>query len=311
MAFIPIRTKTIRGNKPLFFNLYLHIRDREVLYIKKNDPIEEERLQRLKEKKIKKVFIEADAEENYLKYLEDNLNRINDKSIALEERSSIIEGQAMCAVEDVFENPEKKETYEYSKNVVDKYVSFITENDKALGNLLNLETDDFDSYQHSLNVSSLSIGLALQKGITKKKDLDPLGMGALLHDIGKTKLNIDPKKEISTYSEEEMTELKKHPEVGAELMGRGEFVDRMVITYILQHEEHVNGTGYPKGLRGSQISPLTQFISLANTYDRYITFFKMTPKEAMKKITIEKVGLYNLDQIENLKKLLIEQGVYK
>ena len=110
MAFIPIRTKTIRGNKPLFFNLYLNIREREVLYIKKNDPIEEERLQRLKNKKIKKVFIEADAEENYLKYLEANLNRIEDKSIPLAERSSIIEGQAMCAVEDVFENPEKRET---------------------------------------------------------------------------------------------------------------------------------------------------------------------------------------------------------
>jgi len=311
MAFIPIRTKTIRGNKPLFFNLYLNIREREVLYIKKNDPIEEERLQRLKNKKIKKVFIEADAEENYLKYLEANLNRIEDKSIPLAERSSIIEGQAMCAVEDVFENPEKRETYEYSKNVVTKYVSFISENDKALGNLVNLQTGDFDSYQHSLNVSSLSIGLALQKGINKKKELDSLGMGALLHDIGKTKLNIDPKKEIGTYSEAEMIELKKHPEAGAELMSKGGFVDKDVLTYILQHEEHVNGSGYPKQLRGSQIAPFTQFISLANTYDRYITFFKMTPKEAMKKITIEKVGLYNLDQIENLKKLLIEQGVYK
>ena len=176
---------------------------------------------------------------------------------------------------------------------------------------MNLQTGDFDSYQHSLNVSSLSIGLALQKGINKKKELDSLGMGALLHDIGKTKLNIDPKKEIGTYSEAEMIELKKHPEAGAELMSKGGFVDKDVLTYILQHEEHVNGSGYPKQLRGSQIAPFTQFISLANTYDRYITFFKMTPKEAMKKITIEKVGLYNLDQIENLKKLLIEQGVYK
>jgi len=311
VKYIPVRTATIRGNQPLFFNLYLKIRNREVLYIKKDDPIEESRLTRLKDKKVKKVFIEEDSEPRYLEYLEFNLKRTDDKSISIEERSSIIEGQARCAVEDLFENPENRETYHYSKKVVDKYVGFISHNEKAMGHLVDLQSHDFNSYQHSLNVSSLAIGLAMQKGKYSQKELEELGMGALLHDIGKTKLDIDPSYPIEDYSESEIEELKKHPSIGASLLERGNFASPMIVKYVLQHEEHINGTGYPEGLRGSQILPMTQFISLANIYDRYITFYKLTPREAMKRITVDKIGLFNLDQINNLKKLLIEQGVYK
>lgn len=309
MDFIPIRTATIRGNQKLFFNLYLKIRDREVLYIRENDPIEEERLEKLKDKKVRKVFIEADSEPNYLKYLEVNLKRIEDQNISIEERSSIIEGQAKTAVEDLFDKPESKQTYDYSKNIVDKYVGFMADNDNAVGQLLNLQDYDFDSYQHSINVSSLAIGLAIQNGETKKSVLENLGMGALLHDIGKTKLNINPAKPLEEYNEKEMEDLKKHPRVGEEILKSAGFANHEIIKYVLQHEEYIDGSGYPQGLRGSQLDFFTQYISLANTYDRYITFYKLQPKEAMKKITIDKVGLFKLEQINNLKKLLHSQGV--
>lgn len=310
MNFKPIRTATIRGNQPLLFNLYLHIRNREVLYIKKNDPIEKERLDRLKANKVKQVFIEDNAEGSYLEYIKANLNRLEDKTIPLEERSSIIEGQAISAVEDVFENPEKKETYDNGKMVIDKYVSFISNNKNAMGHLVNLKSSDFNSYQHSLNVSSLSIGLAMKMNVTDKKELDLLGMGALLHDIGKTKLPIDITKDIHTYNEEELIEFKKHPEVGADILRKGGFADRRVVLLVEQHEEYIDGTGYPKGLKKSQMDPLAHFISLANTYDRYITFSETTPKEAMKNIAIDKVGLFQLDHIKNLRNLLVEQGVF-
>lgn len=139
---------------------------------------------------------------------------------------------------------------------------------------------------HSLRVGNLCEQLAkrLDLSIDKIKQIKTAG---LMHDIGKIAVNEEILNKPSTLTEEEWTEIKRHSEVGCRILSSvNEFND--IANYILEHHEKWDGSGYPNGLKGEEITFEARIINIADAYDAmtgYRTYrSKLTKDQAIAEI---------------------------
>lgn len=131
---------------------------------------------------------------------------------------------------------------------------------------------DYDNYTftHSVNtaVIALSVGRACN---LDEEQLRILGLGALLHDIGKLEIDWDIINKPGQLTDAEFEEIKRHPHSGAEIVRKMEGVTRDVIDIVLSHHVHFNRDGYPTDARSRATSPLVDMAAIADTYDAMTT----------------------------------------
>lgn len=136
--------------------------------------------------------------------------------------------------------------------------------------LLTLLSDVYiyDEYifTHSLNVTlySLAIGQRLQ---LSPRELETLGLGAILHDVGKMKVRTEILMKPGRLTEEEYIEMKNHSEFGFRMLKEVRSLSLLVAHCAYQHHERINGTGYPRGIKGSEIHLFGKIIAVADVFD--------------------------------------------
>ncbi|MEN0057343.1 MAG: HD domain-containing phosphohydrolase [Bdellovibrio sp.] len=307
MDYVSIRVSTLRGDQKIEFNTYVKINEKMILYLRRGDSFEGDRLQRLREKKLRKMYILTDEENHYRSYLQKNIETAYDDSSNkdLQTRSEIIQGAQQSNTEEVFENPENAESYNYAKDAAGKYVQFLLNNSKALSSVMSIENTDKNIAHHGVTVATLSIGLAQRLGLSDPKKIQLLTLGALLHDYGHYNSPLNLSQALSAMSPEDKALWSRHPEEGALRVHDKKHFDQTVINIISQHEETLNGGG-PKGMFEKDLDPLSIIVSSANAMDRLITFESIPKAEVAKKMMIEQVGNHPLQHIQLLNEILKE-----
>lgn len=304
--FLPIRVSTLRGDQPIDFDTYVKINDRFILYLRKGDSFEGLRLKRLKEKRLKKMFISPIEESLYRTYLARNIAMAYDPLAgkSLESRCEIIQGIQQSSTEAVFENPESPEHYLKAKDDCERFVKFLGTEPRALGIILGIDNMDKSMAHHGTSVATLATGLAQKLGAYDTKQLQILSLGALLHDLEHFNSAIDIARPLSELTASEMSYYKTHPVEGAHRVQSMNHFDAQVIKIIAQHEEFMDGGGFPNGLTEKELEPMSLIVSTANAVDRLISFENVPRSAAVKKLTIQSVGKYPLKYIQILGELL-------
>ncbi len=129
-----------------------------------------------------------------------------------------------------------------------------------------LEARDRYTRGHAERVSRYASRLALCMGLGPE-EVERVRMGGMLHDVGKINFSDQVfQNEDTRPSEEMMEEIRRHPEVGYEIVRRLEFLDG-VKDYVRCHHEHMDGRGYPIGLTGDKIPLGAKIISVADVFD--------------------------------------------
>lgn len=305
MDYVSIRVSTLRGDQKIDFNAYVKINDKMILYLRRGDSFEGDRLKRLKDKKLRKMYILTDEENNYRSYLQRNIETAYDGTgnKDIQTRADIIQGSQQSNTEEVFENPDNVATYNDAKDAAGKYVNFLLTNAQAMSAVMNIENTDKTVSHHGVTVATLSIALAQKLGITDPKKTQLLTLGALLHDYGHHNSSLNLSQPLAQMSAEDTAVWKKHPEEGAQKVQDKKHFDQTVINIIGQHEETINGAG-PKGMREKEMDPLAVLVSSANAMDRLITFEGVPRNEAAKKMMIEHVGKHPLNHLQFLNDIL-------
>ncbi|MBP2028275.1 diguanylate cyclase (GGDEF)-like protein/PAS domain S-box-containing protein/putative nucleotidyltransferase with HDIG domain [Acetoanaerobium pronyense] len=118
---------------------------------------------------------------------------------------------------------------------------------------------------HSHRVSELceKMGTVLGLSYDNIKELKVMG---LLHDIGKIAIEESILNKSGSLSEQEWKEIKKHPEIGFRILSSVSEMSEMA-RYVLAHHERIDGSGYPRGLKGNEIPLQSKIISIVDTYD--------------------------------------------
>lgn len=130
-------------------------------------------------------------------------------------------------------------------------------------NSLNLHDDI--SFNHTLNVTVLSIAIGKELGL-KKPALMSVAAAAILHDIGDSQIPEDILNKPGKLTDEEFEIIKKHPKFGYELISDTEFLSERTKLGVLYHHERFDGNGYPDGLSGRKIPLIARIIAVADVY---------------------------------------------
>ena len=134
-------------------------------------------------------------------------------------------------------------------------------------NLLSLRSMETELFTHSVNVCAYTLLLASDSDLgLDRVDLRHLGIGALLHDIGKI-FCMDLVSRDGPLSPEEHQRLRHHTVDGFEWLRRQQEVDLRSAHVAFQHHERLDGSGYPRGLSGEQIHPWARLVAVADGYD--------------------------------------------
>jgi len=172
--------------------------------------------------------------------------------------------------------------------------------------------DAKDAYtgSHSVNVSKY-VNKYFAKFDGKVSEIHDVSIAAALHDIGKIGIRDSVLNKPGKLSREEFEIIKKHPVIGADIIGEIEAY-KYISKIIRYHHERWDGKGYPEGLRGNEIPFESQIIAIADTYDALISdriYRKAISKESAIEILREEMWKqFNGDYVENFIKM-IEEGL--
>ncbi len=153
-----------------------------------------------------------------------------------------------------------------TKQVVGSLVESVLRNPDALLCLIQLKNKHEYTAEHSLRVSVLALTLGRHLGLDNT-DLQDLGTGALLHDIGKMKLPLELLDRTGKLAPHDVEILQHHVPLGVALLRRQPGISPRAVDAVREHHERYNGSGYPSGLKGEAIGLLSQIVGIVDYYD--------------------------------------------
>lgn len=189
-------------------------------------------------------------------------------------------------------------------SIVDELLSAVTGNDEILTILTDAYLFDEYLYQHSFQVTLYSIAIAKELGYSAE-DLRLIGIGALLHDVGKLMVPKDILTKPDRLTNDEFETMKMHARYGFDLLRNLHSISLLVAHCAFQHHERIDGSGYPRGLVDFEIHPFAKIIGVADVFDAVTTNRvyreKMLPSQGLAIVEAGSGTLYDARVVKALK----------
>ena len=273
--YTAITKDAIIDDTDIEFDLYLRNGSdgnyKYVLFSSGNEKFSHERRKEILSRNVQEFYISTDDTDKYLKYQEKNLNEIiNNENKGTLEKSRAVYQVAEHIVQDLLDDPKTGQNLKRASEWVNSTVKHIIQDENAFSGLFEVASIDYNTYTHSINTSV--IGLLFGKYLSfTQHELDCLGIGLLLHDIGK--LTIPPKviNRAGAVSRDEFSIIKKHPKAGLDLLVHRNYIDASSLKVVIQHHENHDGSGYPYGIEGSDIHLFGSIARIIDVYDAMTT----------------------------------------
>jgi len=171
--------------------------------------------------------------------------------------------------------------------IISSITGSIFRNPDAIISLLKIKQADKYTFQHSVAVSTLLISFCRAMDIDRET-IELVGIGGLLHDVGKMKVPGRILNKPGKLTEKEFELMKKHVSYGTVLLENTAGLSPISISIASEHHERYDGSGYPLGLKGDEISIFGQMAAIVDVYDALtsdrIYHNGIEPTEVLKKM---------------------------
>lgn len=152
------------------------------------------------------------------------------------------------------------------EKTVEEIKTNLTVNVDLLNEILDVKAVDEYLYNHSLNVAVISNLIGKWTGLSQA-DLDTLVLAGLVHDIGKLKVDQKVLYKPGKLTENEFSEMKKHPAYSHKMLVEMGYTDQKMLKAVTLHHEKEDGTGYPLGISGDRIPIHAKILAVADIFD--------------------------------------------
>ena len=150
--------------------------------------------------------------------------------------------------------------------IVEEISTSVMRNPGALISLARLKNKDEYTYMHSVAVCALMVSLARTLGFNDQQTRQA-GLAGLLHDVGKMMIPLSILDKPGKLTEAEFETMKSHPVEGHRMLLGGKGIGEVALDVCLHHHEKVDGSGYPDGLGGGEISLYARMGAVCDVYD--------------------------------------------
>lgn len=267
---------------------------------------------KVKLREIEGLYVSEEDEALYHAYVSRHLQSIaQNRDIPTDRKAQLIYEKATETVSAMFKNPESLENVKNAKDVVNSSIEIILNDHCAVESLMKITAHDYYTHTHSVNVSIYTLSLGAFLGISGN-DLEILGMSAILHDLGKSKIDYEIINKNGKLTDEEFTQMKNHPVYGHEIALKLGINDERILSGIRHHHEKIEGRGYPDNLKGDQISYFARIIGVCDVFDALSTkrSYKdpMSSFESLLLMKQQMAGHLDMDIVNAFIKMLHNQG---
>jgi HD-GYP domain-containing protein (c-di-GMP phosphodiesterase class II) len=239
------------------------------LFLPKEYPVDMQIKMRIDETEY--LYILREDLEIYYHFVDTIIQAVaQNEHIAITKKAAIIYRQASEILDEMFENPEALENVPKSKKVVNKFVDTIFSDSHAIESLIKITAYDYYTHTHSINVCvyALSLGTYLKLATAV---LEELGMSALLHDLGKSRVNSAITNKNGRLTHDEFEQMKHHPLYGYQIALKIGITDTRILDGIRHHHEKLDGSGYPDAISGKNITLFARIIGVCDVFDALST----------------------------------------
>ena len=188
------------------------------------------------------------------------------------ESARLLRAEAISTLDLFFQQMESSDdvAIQEVRGVVSTLLDGILEHQPAMVALIQMRRFDPNLASHGVDTGVLAMAMG-QEHSCSPSELKLLGLAALLHDIGQLRLPLNLVCKVERYTPQDYQVMKAHAQMGVSILKQWPQIPADIFPLVLHHHERLDGSGYPDGLVGEQISELTQIISIADTYDAQIS----------------------------------------
>jgi HD-GYP domain-containing protein (c-di-GMP phosphodiesterase class II) len=201
------------------------------------------------------------------KLMTDDLrNVLQDGNLSPEQKSTYVYYHSIDMMKHLLEFPSAENIKICKETVYHISEMVLTESDTAM-NLLRITSHDFYTYTHSVNVGIISI--ILSKQLLQHSDshnLNELAAGFFLHDLGKVDIDFNILNKPGKLTDSEMQLVYAHPYLGHQMLQQAKALSEECKIIVMQHHEAIDGSGYPKKLKGDEIHTYGKICAIVDVY---------------------------------------------
>jgi HD-GYP domain-containing protein (c-di-GMP phosphodiesterase class II) len=225
--------------------------------------------------------------------LEEPVKETGEDRTRSKERAKKTYSQGVAATKDLMASVRmgKSPNIKRVKRIVQSIVDQILNEEASLIGLTTIRDYDEYTFTHSVNVCIFSVALGRRLGLTKLQLYD-LGLAALFHDIGKSRVPLDVLNKSGALTDEDWRQIAAHPWLGVlslfQMRGSQEYPYRSMVVAV-EHHMKVDLTGYPRPVRPRTMSIFSKIVAAADCFDaatsrRAYRTQPMNPAEVMKEL---------------------------
>ena len=280
-----IDAKILDKNADLVFNIFSMVEDngenRYVLYASK-EPRYRDKVRELLQSSdfMEELYIHEDDLVLYFEHATDSSrDYVVNLDATPEKKMAKVYDLSRDVTHQFFEANSSPEILRGSGQVVDLMEKCLENNQLGFYGLTKIMEKDYYTYTHSINVGLYCMSFALKIGMPAD-EVHELGLGGMLHDVGKSRIPMEIINKKGALTEEEFQTIKNHTDNGMEVIRELGCYGEKVIQMVGQHHEKYNGEGYHQGLAGEDISLFARICKLTDVYDALTT--RRSYKKALK-----------------------------
>lgn len=304
--FFPVPPLLLFAESRTEFRVYLKQGDQYVLYTREQDDFTDKHRELLHKRGITKVYVNSEQKYLFDKHVEANLQAILEMdALPLEDRAELLYSTALFIMKNVFEYrlPDRF-TPQAFKRVVDLVtgsVRFLSR-PGAFRKLAPHISHSYTTWSHCVQVFFYAMGVLMTYKAPEQL-LVKCGLGAILHDIGKSKVSRDIQTKGDKLTDDEWVEMRKHPFYGmAQCIAVP--VPPEAAKCILFHHERMDGRGYSYGLQGELIPMYVRVVSACDAFDALTcdrSYAKAAPgAEALRIMGEDMAGAFDPEVLKRL-----------
>lgn len=243
--------------------------DRQVrLFHAPNVPITAEWIRRLKEGRHRKLYVRTQDYQTFLSGLQENLKEfVDDESVSVTQRFELVNEVVRDVLGNSLASPDLDTTIAKVENLAQQVVELVCRSNVVSSELCGMMSHDYHTFTHVANVSYYCVMLAQECGIKSRGELNQVAVGAMLHDLGKNEIPDAILRKPTKLTDEEFRIIKKHPTTGFVQLCKRTDLTFAQLMMVYQHHEHLDGSGYPVGVSGSEIHPWARICTVADVYE--------------------------------------------
>ena len=308
--FFPIEINEFVSSKQLDLELYLCVDEKFIKIVHSGEELDQSRIEKYRQKEAHYLYVTRADYEKYLAFhlkLASAVAKTN--AVPEEKRLQLVRHANDIILQQIFREGMDEKAFTYARAITEINLSMLAKRQDLFAALEVLTASGDFLFAHALGVSVYSTMLAPALNCGSASVVTKIGLGAMLHDLGLKDVPYELlERPVESYTEEEAQIYRQHPLQGLQMLQSIEGVPHEVLVIVAQHHEYRDGSGFPAGMAGAQVSPLAKMIGVADEFCEMILKYPgrdlLNPKEAITSLMSSRTHVLDSRIVETLGRVL-------